>query len=112
MARLRGKRVNYDASLFLSGTARATANIKRNVERDFTQAGDRLVARVSAAWPVDTGKQKTGVKGTPRHTKAGRFIYEIRVPFPAGFYEFGTQRQPPRPILRPEMTRTRNELRG
>ena len=112
MARVRAKRVDIDASQFVSGFASATEAIKRNVERDFTQAGDRLTARVTAAWPVESGKQKTGIKGAPRHTKAGRYIYEVRIPFPAGFYEFGTKRQPPRPTLRREMATTRRELSG
>lgn len=112
MARVRAKRVDIDVSAFVAGTAKATEAIKRNVERDYRQAGDRLTARVTAAWPVDTGAQKSGITGKAHHTKAGRFIYTVRIPFPAGFYEFGTKRQPPRPLLRREMATTRRELSG
>ena len=111
-ARLYAKRVTLDADRFVSGTVRSAEDLRRRVEEEWTKAGDRLVSTLEFTWPVDTGKQKTGIKGTARKTKAGRLIYTVRVPFPAGFYEFGTKRQPPRPTLRPAMAQTRRELMG
>jgi HK97 gp10 family phage protein len=115
----RPRRVDIDARQFVSGTSAAIEQIRRDAEARMIQVGDETTAKVRSEWPVGEARtrRKTvgqhtrdGITGTHRHTKRGRLVYEIRVPFPGGFVEFGTRHVHRRPILRKSMAEARRKL--
>lgn len=116
--RARSKRVDINVGPWESAVGTALVDMAKTGEVLLTSVGDAVTRDVRGKWPVSEGDAghpghvRDGIQGTPRRTKGGRFFYEVRVPFPGGFYELGTKRQPPRPILRPAMFAARRFLRS
>jgi hypothetical protein len=113
--RARNRRVDIDVGSFESAVGTALTDMVKTGEGLLTTVGEGVTRDVRNQWPVgykDESHTRDGIVGTPKRTRGGRFYYEIRVPFPGGFYELGTKRQPPRPILRPAMAAARRFLRG
>lgn len=117
----RPARVDIDAQRFVTGTKAAIDDILRDAEALVIEVGDEVTAAVRSEWPVGeartrrktTGEHtRDGITGTHRHTKRGRLVYEIRVPFPGGFVELGTRHVRARPILRRQMAAARRRLAG
>lgn len=113
MAR-RAQRIDVDSARFAAGASAAMDSLARQVEDLITAAGEAAVQETKAAWPLgpDAPHTRDGIRGEAKHTKAGRFVYTVRIPYPGAFREFGTKRQPPRPILRPAVKRAADKIAG
>lgn len=119
MAVARAKRIDIDARQFVTGASAAIEQIRRDAEARMIAVGDETTERVRSAWPVGAAQSqrkqegqhtRDGITGTHRRTKKGRLVYEIRVPFPGGYVEFGTRTVHRRPILRQKMAEARRQL--
>lgn len=115
----RPQRVDFNASQFVTGTSAAIEAIRLAAEANLIRIGNETTDAVRADWPVGEARTrrkeagqhtKDGITGTHRHTKRGRLVYEIRVPFPGGFVEFGTRKMRRRPILRTRMAQARQKI--
>lgn len=114
-------RVNLDARQFVQGTNAAIEAVRRQAEAQIIAIGEETTAEVRSNWPIGEARTRRrtvgqhtrdGITGKSRHTKAGRLVYEIRVPFPGGFVEFGTRHVHRRPILRRAMAGAKAKLAG
>lgn len=112
--RARSKRVDVNVGPWENAVGTALVDMVQTGEVLLTTVGEAVTRDVRGKWPVsgDGDHTRDGIAGTSKRTRAGRWYYEVRVPFPGGFYELGTKRQPPRPILRPAMLAARRFLRG
>lgn len=96
--------IQIDAKAFAAGANTAINQMQGAVEQRMEAIGNEMTAATKAAWPLGPGRHghtRDNITGTARRTKAGRFVYDVKVPFPGLFREFGTKHQPPRPVLRP-----------
>lgn len=92
-----------------AGFARAAAALSESAVRaDLREAATPILERVVAAIPRDTGLTAADVELRDSQTEAGSVRVEIGASkgkggraFILNFIEFGTSRQPARPVLRP-----------
>jgi hypothetical protein len=107
-------RVDVNVGPFEAAVGTALVDMVKTGEALLTTVGDAVTREVKGKWPVsdDDDHTRDGIVGQAKRTGKGRYFYEVRVPYPGGFYELGTRRQPPRPIVRPTMAAARRYLRG
>lgn len=96
--------IEYDDAAFRKGLADATRQIKLRTERDLVALGLRVVNGARRRCPVDTGRLRASIISSGlQHDSKGPYVEVGTNVNYAAFVEFGTQRGPAQPYLRPAL---------
>lgn len=94
--------------------AKADEDLQKELHNLVAEAAEIVFRRADANVPIKSGAARRSLKIEVGKNKQGVFYANVVIggePFYITFYELGTSRQPPRPIMRPALDKSKREIR-